>query len=349
MGLDRSASALKIAEDYGVQRIVERANQLDTIAAASVYSHVLRAETISAWDAARFSFNPAFRLPETPELGFLAHQAFASSSLAKANFGSEDALKYALAGIADPWLRKGSAGASARAISDIIAMGRGIETLGAFDKSYSQSLRSALGDWRDDAPVDLSALDSLETRSEFYAERGLDQELTDFPSAAFHTGMRLANLDSGSGGASDAYADEAAIAANAFAILRHFEIQVRRFIDALMTAEFGDKWTKTQLPANCLTNWEFKRDAEVSSGAKARALIDYADFTEYVNIIERKDNWRRVFQPIFRRVEDVRESFNRLRPVRIAVMHARPLSQDDQLLLHLETKRVLSAFDGLAG
>jgi hypothetical protein len=47
-----------------------------------------------------------------------------------------------------------------------------------------------------------------------------------------------------------------------------------------------------------------------------------------------------VFEPFFRRLEDVRESFQRLHPIRLDTMHARPITQDDELLLYVEARRL---------
>ena len=84
----------------------------------------------------------------------------------------------------------------------------------------------------------------------------------------------------------------------------------------------------------------------MKAGYSEQPLIDYADFTDYRAIIERKDNWNAVFKPVFGRAEDVRESFQRLFPVRITTMHARLITRDDELLLLVETKRVLKAIRG---
>ena len=64
---------------------------------------------------------------------------------------------------------------------------------------------------------------------------------------------------------------------------------------------------------------------------------------------ERNDNWREVFKPIFLRAEDVRESFQRLFSIRIATMHARVITMDDETLLRFETTRVLKAIRTAAG
>jgi hypothetical protein len=85
--------------------------------------------------------------------------------------------------------------------------------------------------------------------------------------------------------------------------------------------------------------WIRKRETAVARGETARALIDYADFTEA--IIERNDNWQTVFRHVFERQEDVRESFQRLFPVRICTMHARTVTLEDELFLVAETTRLL--------
>lgn len=86
-------------------------------------------------------------------------------------------------------------------------------------------------------------------------------------------------------------------------------------------------------------------------GEPESPLIAYADFTDYVQIIIRKDNWDAVFEPIFKRRMLVQESFQRLYPIRICTMHARFITQDDELYLLVETQRLLKAmgFDADGG
>ena len=86
-----------------------------------------------------------------------------------------------------------------------------------------------------------------------------------------------------------------------------------------------------------------KRQKALDFGEPERPLIAYADFTDYVTIITRKDNWKAVFEDVFRRAESVTESLQRLYPIRICTMHARLITQDDELYLYVETKRILAA------
>ena len=91
--------------------------------------------------------------------------------------------------------------------------------------------------------------------------------------------------------------------------------------------------------------WKEKRARALAEGEPKQPLIVYADFTDYVTLIVRSDNWDQVFAPVFRRKSLVQESLQRLYPIRNCTMHARIITQDDELYLHAETTRLLSAMD----
>jgi hypothetical protein len=110
-----------------------------------------------------------------------------------------------------------------------------------------------------------------------------------------------------------------------------------------MLTVYGDKWIKRNVPEAIRNKWEQKKQAALDNGEAEAPLIAYADFTDYVPIITRRDNWSQVFDPVFRRAESVTGSFQRLYPIRICTMHARIITQDDELYLFVETKRILAA------
>ena len=123
------------------------------------------------------------------------------------------------------------------------------------------------------------------------------------------------------------------------------EMLTRDFIDKQMTVAFGPEWPKHKLPNRMYLQWKEKKQKAQQGGRGEDALIAYADFTDYVQVICKRDNWRVVFAPIFGRKEDVVESFQRLHQVRLDTMHARQITQDDALLLYLETSRLLKAMN----
>lgn len=335
-------SLAKIAQDYEHQRKliagpVEEARRLGLFDPESD----ARKLVIATHEAQR-AYEHLYRLPELSELGRIAHEAMEKAYLARTVLGTEDRLQTAMEAMCSPWLQEKDSLASAKAFSEVIAMGRGIDSLLAFDYDFAAALRPSLGDWRDiQMPTPEPLLDTV-LRSGLYVERGFDPALTDFTPLAFDTTLRVAGLREPESVESDNDQEEGfARAKEAFDRLQRFEVALRRFIERVMQTAFGDDWMRRQLPANMLDNWVDKRNKAVNAGHAEQPLINYADFTDYRAIIERKDNWNIVFKPVFGRPEDVRESFQRLFPVRIATMHARLITRDDELLLLVETKRVL--------
>ena len=85
---------------------------------------------------------------------------------------------------------------------------------------------------------------------------------------------------------------------------------------------------------------------ELKEKVNNSSLMKHPDFTDYVRVICKKDNWRNVFAPFFGREPSVRESFQRLYPVRLDTMHARPVTQSDELLLYVETRHLCALILG---
>lgn len=304
-------------------------------------------KSIAASFAAQAAYEQQFRLPAASELALIAHEAMASSALARHVQFSDDRLQSAMAKMHAPWLQLDAGARSAQAMTDIFAIGRGISSLPPFDQGFTDALRLDLGDWRDDlVATDEYLIDPI-WRSNAYVERGFNQELTNFTSSAFDEGLHIAGLLESEPAADvddeDEDEDEVARARIAFEELRRFELALRRFIEEVMQETFGNDWMKRQLPPHMLDGWIEKKVKAVRAGEVEQPLIDYADFSDYKSIIEKKDNWNQVFKHVFQRSDDVRESFQRLFPVRIATMHARLVTKDDHLLLLVETRRVLRA------
>jgi hypothetical protein len=293
---------------------------------------------------AQQAYENLFRLPALAELDRFAHAAMGHASLVRTVLGSEDRVKTAMAAMHAPWFQIDKGLVSATALSELIAIGRGIDSLPAFDHDFAVALRPGLGDWRDTHTPTTESLVDPYARSDFYVDQGFDRDLTDFTTLAFDEGLQIAGLrepvttESG-----DDQQDSNERATAAFDQLRRFEIALRRFIEQVMRSAYGDDWMKGQLPQKMLDAWTEKKTKAIRVGEADQPLIDYADFTDYKGIIERTDNWDKVFKTFFRRSEDVRESFQRLFPVRIATMHGRIITRDDELLLYVETKRVLRA------
>jgi hypothetical protein len=110
-----------------------------------------------------------------------------------------------------------------------------------------------------------------------------------------------------------------------------------------MLKAVGLKWIKQRVPEKIRNDWEKRKQEDLNRGGPDQPLIEYADFTDYLQIIVRADNWNDVFKPVFRRQENVRESFQRLFPIRLCTMHARIITQEDEIYLYAETMRISKA------
>lgn len=238
-----------------------------------------------------------------------------------------------------PWARTGSELTSMSHVAQLSALNRAATGLRPYSQSTTSLFRQELGDWRADLALEIDVLDPVRRR-DLYIGRGYDLGLTDFPAEVVEELIEIV------GDESEAPADIDGAEKRcdrAYAAMSRFERRVRDFIIARLQGEFGERW-EAQIPQQMLEGWRQKHERDVDLGSTTRPrLIDYSDFTDYMGIIGRRDNWTRAFAPIFKRRTDVEESFNRLMPVRLVTMHSVLITADDEVLLTFETKRLLGA------
>jgi hypothetical protein len=264
------------------------------------------------------------------------------------------------AGATSPWINSKDAGRSISALSELQIMGAALTSLPTYEDLLAIPLRRSLGDWRDAITLPLDHLLQEDTRLTLYLEKGFDRALTEFPRDVFVDTTALIGLRD----APNAAHHEYDLAPNNFdtseddeeflrstrtqTALLKLERHIRYFIDTLMTSAYGKDWPKSRLPNGLYEAWLEKQRNALLSGEQPQSLICFADFTDYERIINRKDNWKEVFLTYFRRQENIRETFNRLMPIRVAAYHARLISQDDELFLLVESRRLYRAFAVMA-
>lgn len=332
-GVGGFASPLKALSDGGA--IAQSFRGSDRIAEAlqSTYAFDNRALGLTALPT--FDLGE-FALPAYTEIGSISRML--EQSLAPLDrFSSE--ISAAMARMHTPWLSIEKPLISATAFAELQTVGRLIEKRAPFGIDLSATLRERLGDWRD--PVVLAPeVQPHEMRARGYADRGLRQELIEFPDEAFDESIVLAGLvpldDEVDGETAAGLRRTKAIQR----LLLELEVRLRRVIDAAMTDAFGPLWMIGRAGNGMADRWTDKRGRdELGSGLP---LIEYADFTDYVLIVLRRDNWSQVFRHIFgRREADVRESFQRLHPARVTAAHNRALGRDDYLVAASEIRRLL--------
>jgi hypothetical protein len=202
-----------------------------------------------------------------------------------------------------------------------------------------------------------------QARLDFYRNTGFDERLTLLPEPAFTQSLNLSEIIGTNLLAFPSIPKETAEPSadeeekpfetvkqrmvSTYDILLTFEIQLRDSLIAAMTDRFGPKWDIQRVPGPILNSWRRKRQEAVNRSEPVQPLIHYADFTDYVQIVIRKDNWNEIFSPAFCNLDDAKVSFQRLHPIRLCTMHARPITKDDFLLLLVETQRILKALGNL--
>lgn len=254
--------------------------------------------------------------------------------------------------ITAPWVNNADAARSVGAILELQGIGNALRTTKGFDLGLTAALRLDLGDWRDKITFPESVFIDPVARTDFYVTRGFNTALTDFPEAAFHQGLNLAGLN-GKTLDVELYESDVRPSADEEATglkrtnkchdrLQRFERRLRQFIDSAMTNQYGSDWPRKRLAPELYEKWEFKKKRAERSGV-ALTFIEVADFTDYEGIICKQDHWREVFEPRFKKKESVRESLQRLHPIRLTAMHARIVTKEDELYLIAEVVRLLSA------
>ena len=259
-----------------------------------------------------------------------------------------DLVRDAISSMHTPWVDSKFEQKSFNDFARLIEIGHALGTMPVYDLNLTKILRSDLGDWRHEINWPSEIFDDVIARSDFYAERGFNSGLTAFPSPAFQQGLKLAGLCEPEDSLSHFYeraAEQEGEGFNrtvkAFAILFRLEVRLRGFIVERMEKEFGPKWIKNQVSGALRAKWKVRLQKDLDHSEDELPLIYYADLGDCAEIIIQKDNWKRVFIGIFMHKELVQESFRRLHPIRNDTMHARRLlSQDDELLLLVESKRL---------
>lgn len=294
--------------------------------------------------------NSNFRVPQHTELQRLMENLGSGYFSARAPWVLESSALEVMESLQSPWLYELEPTRSIESVYRLTDLGQLLREPTAYSVDVAQALRQRIGDWRDEGLWPDDEIEVLDRRGEMYVEVGFDEQLTELPEPAFRETTTRVELrttlpvlstlygDSADEDTGTVYVDNAQ---EAYTYLRHFETGLRDFIERAMTARFGERWPRSQLPNGMYERWSQRREADRIAGRVLARLVDYADFTDYESIITRKDNWREVFKAHFQREESVREAFNRLRPIRLAVMHARPVTRIEELLIYVETTRLL--------
>lgn len=301
------------------------------------YAHSLRAisehgERMQRGLSEPLSAIAAYQRAEVDKISKAMNEAFGSLHQQATSISA------AISRIQSPLIRIEAESASASALARLAEIGTALNKISPFDESLASSLRASFGDWRDLTLPDEQLLADPIVRQTFYRDTGYDAALVDFPAEGFEEVLEVTEICP-----VDESEESEEIAIEIFRALRRIERELRNLIVDVLVALEGENWERTALPNNMRDEWVAKREKALANGESDAPLIHFADFTDYIRIIRKKNLWKQGFQTIFSRESDIQESLLRLGAIRIPDAHARIVTQDDLLLVRVEGKRILRA------
>lgn len=301
------------------------------------YAHSMRAiseriERIQGGVTEPLSAVAAYQRAEADKISRAMNAAFGSLHQ------QASTISEAISRIQSPLIRIEAEAASVSALARLAEIGTALNHIAPFDGTLTASLRASFGDWRDlTLPDDQLLVDPI-ARQAFYRETGYDAALVDFPAEGFEQVLEVTEICPV--GESE---ESEEIAVEVYRALRRIERELRDLIVDVLVALEGENWERTALPNNMRDEWAAKREKAIANGEADAPLIHFADFTDYLRIIRKKNLWRQGFQTIFVRESDIQESLLRLGAIRVPDAHARIVTQDDLLLVRVEGNRILRA------
>ena len=127
--------------------------------------------------------------------------------------------------------------------------------------------------------------------------------------------------------------------------LQELEESLRVFIESKL-AKQSNNWWKERIPEDVQLRGEGRKKSSTTLypwNEKADLdLIHFVDFTDYVKIISRKDNWKDVFAKYFKDITLLTSKLRELEPIRNNIAHFRPIRKTQATKLMLYTKEILS-------
>ncbi len=167
------------------------------------------------------------------------------------------------------------------------------------------------------------------------------QELTDHRKELVTKSKRLKHIFENE--ISKAASENGKVETEAYIILKNLEQKTRNFLE-IELSEINPKWWKQLIPGDVKGNAE-KRKAEDEERKtweyKEQPLISYIDFTDYEKIISQNNNWKEIFQYVFRDKTAISAKLKEIDPIRNAISHSRNLDPHEEKQLRFYSEEIL--------
>jgi len=134
----------------------------------------------------------------------------------------------------------------------------------------------------------------------------------------------------------------------AYTILKELETRLRECIHEKLE-NVSENWWKERVPKDVKDRAESRKKKNENQypwhKAKNLLLVFYIDFTDYIKIISRRNNWREAFREVFKDKQIISAKLRELEPIRNAIAHSRELNQTELSKLKLYSKDILSCIE----
>lgn len=137
--------------------------------------------------------------------------------------------------------------------------------------------------------------------------------------------------------------DDSVAMANAYSILYRLENHLRRLIESKLREKYADKWWEAGVVGGVRKSVDSKYEHEKSLGwtlAKTDNIAEYLSFENLKGIITGGNNWKDVFEPIFKDQSKIVLRLDMLEELRNAIGHCRTLSDDSYIRLQQHSQDI---------
>lgn len=124
-------------------------------------------------------------------------------------------------------------------------------------------------------------------------------------------------------------------------VLQKLEAELRRVIVERLSTVAAD-W-EDRIPVAVRSKVRKRQNRAMEKGEERQQVLDYADFSDYQDIIFATNNWDDVFGAIFGDMEKTRLRLAELSRIRNAIAHRRDIDNDDRDVFLLYSRLVISS------
>jgi len=130
-----------------------------------------------------------------------------------------------------------------------------------------------------------------------------------------------------------------------YKVLQKLETKLRECIQTQLET-VSKNWWKERIPKDAQEKVELRKTKNEKQWpwhiSKDLPFVYYVDFTDYLKIITRRDNWNQVFKTIFKDRDAISVKLRELEPIRNAIAHFRGLSRRELDKLKLLSEEIIS-------